>query len=81
MDNCTRLPTVSTELRPQPIDNHTIHEEPPQHVPVEPIAQPEVAPSNVVVAPASNLAVTSNVAFGENATKRKSRPFRRVIPK
>ena len=63
MDQYSLLPTECSQQSPTRIDNHTIHEESPQHVHEDFTAQPEdetlappaVASSSVVVEPAPNL--------------------------
>ena len=90
MDPHNSLPAECCQQSPSRVDNYTIHEETPQHEHEtfcpqsehETICAPAaVASGSVVVAPAPNLASISNVVAGDSTTKRKSKPFRKVMPK
>ena len=49
----------------------------PEH---ERLAPSAVAPSCTVVGPAPNSTLISNAVAGESNAKRKSKPFRKVLP-
>ena len=81
MDPYSSLPSGRSHVNPSRIDNHTIHEETPQ-IHQEPNGEPPVVvSSHAVVAPAPNLSSVSNVGAGESTTKKKSKPFRKVLSK
>ena len=73
----SRLPaTPRSELRTR-VCNHTIHDEPTNE---EPQQQEQIADSaRPAIAQTPNLPSTSSATAGESSTKKKSRPFRRVV--